>query len=144
MKSKITKILIYILTKIKWDYPCVIFNRLKWYTERIDGFEWECPFCKLDSKKILYQNKYRVVIKNLHPYYKTKKHLLLIPKRHVIKYKDLTDGEFLELKKLYSKYFEKWFVLFGRQYGFESDKFMISLHNDHASIGHLHIHFIKH
>lgn len=57
-----------------------------------------CPFCKiLDSEK-LEENKSFILILSRAPY--TKDHLLLIPKRHVLKMENIKNKERLDFEKL--------------------------------------------
>lgn len=133
MKQKIIRFLIHLLIKIMGKYPCIIFNRINTYTKRVDAQSKLCPFCTLEWEKILYTSKHRFVIPNKYPYYWTEDHILLVPHSHIGRYEELSDEEFMELKKLYTKYFSEWYILLGREFG----------KTKWASVHHLHIHFIK-
>jgi len=52
-----------------------------------------CPFCNIDDK-ILFQFKNAIVISDKYPV--TKYHSLIIPKRHVESYFDLTPEEYID------------------------------------------------
>jgi diadenosine tetraphosphate (Ap4A) HIT family hydrolase len=70
----------------------------------------KCPFCNLDKDEILKENKYSVLILAQAPY--TKGHLLVIPKRHVLRLNSLTKKEkdkieeltYYGIRKLHKKY----------------------------------------
>jgi len=98
-----------------------------------------CPFCRLKKEEIIKENKYAMMILSRARY--TKDHLLIIPKRHRSKIKDLGFVEKKSIGKL---------VLFG----------LDALHKKHKnvsiayregnmkevgkSISHLHIHLVPH
>lgn len=57
-----------------------------------------CLFCNTDSLNILLQNDYALSFYDNYPV--TKYHTLIIPKRHVDDYFELTDREFNDIHKL--------------------------------------------
>ncbi len=69
-----------------------------------------CPFCYLRKPEILKQNKFAVLILSRAPY--TKDHLLVVPKKHVLRINKLSkkqkDGVekliYYTMKKLHKKY----------------------------------------
>ncbi len=69
-----------------------------------------CPFCCLTNEEIIKNNKNADIILSRAPY--TKNHLLVIPKKHVMKMSQLSQGEkddldalvFGGLKNLHKKY----------------------------------------
>jgi ATP adenylyltransferase len=58
----------------------------------------ECVFCGIDSNRIVQQTDLFVVIRDLFPV--TNLHTLIIPKRHVASYFELTDAELREVHHL--------------------------------------------
>ena len=58
----------------------------------------ECVFCDVDSNRIVQQTGLFVVIRDLFPV--ANLHTLIIPKRHVASYFDLTDDELREAHHL--------------------------------------------
>ena len=50
-----------------------------------------CPFCSFDQSSVLHENEYVYAISDGYPV--TKGHALIIPKRHVDSFFDLTDEE---------------------------------------------------
>lgn len=57
-----------------------------------------CPFCNLDKKEIIKQNKSARVILAKAPYHKD--HLLVVPKRHVLTISELKNSEWEDITKL--------------------------------------------
>ena len=55
----------------------------------------DCIFCNIDQSRIVRETKYSIVIRDLFPV--SHLHSLLIPKRHVEEYFDLTTEEHLDL-----------------------------------------------
>ncbi|MBK6504847.1 MAG: HIT family protein [Ignavibacteria bacterium] len=53
--------------------------------------EGSCVFCNIFTEKIIFQNDYAFVVPDKFP--QSKGHLLIIPKRHVTTYFDLTAEE---------------------------------------------------
>ncbi len=60
----------------------------------------ECVFCGLDSSRIVQQSGLMIVIRDAFPV--TPLHTLVIPKRHVGSYFELTDDELYQLRRLLS------------------------------------------
>ena len=58
----------------------------------------KCPFCKIEEHQILYHNDAAVAIKDKYPVQHG--HMLIIPKRHVESYFELTEIEILALHQL--------------------------------------------
>ena len=58
----------------------------------------KCPFCSLSRAEILKENKNAVIIPAKAPY--TKDHLLVVPKKHILSFKDMTLEEEKDLDKL--------------------------------------------
>lgn len=119
---------------------CVIYPRLFDYTKNKagskNGFNDNCPFCEqIKENDIVEWFKNFYVIKNRYPYAKTEDHLLIITKRHIRSWSDLSTEELVELKDIVSKYLDKWYLLLWRQYVWSWCK-------NHASVWHLHIHLI--
>jgi diadenosine tetraphosphate (Ap4A) HIT family hydrolase len=54
-----------------------------------------CPFCKLDAKRILRQSHHAMVIRDGFPV--TEGHTLIIPRRHVNSFFELTDDERVDI-----------------------------------------------
>ena len=57
-----------------------------------------CPFCSLDAERILESNESALAFRDGYPV--TELHTLVIPKRHVATYFDLTDEERQSIHKL--------------------------------------------
>jgi len=134
MKRKIVKVLFSLIKFITWKEPCIIYRRLFIESPKQEELTY-CPFCELDKQQI-YNTRERLyhwqIIYNKYPYPKTKLHLLLIPKRHIKKWNELSYNELQELQTLISHALNKWFILLWRHYP-----------NAWSSIEHLHIHLIK-
>ena len=70
----------------------------------------ECPFCNLNEEEILKQNKYAILTLARAPYIKG--HLLVVPKKHVLKINKLSKKQkdavekliYYGMKKLHKKY----------------------------------------
>ena len=96
-----------------------------------------CPFCHLISGEIIKQNKFAVLTLARAPYIKD--HLLIIPKKHVLKLKSLSQKQkdamesliYYGMKKLHKKY--KNVTLLYR----EGNKKEVG-----KSINHMHYHLI--
>lgn len=58
----------------------------------------KCPFCNLKKQEIVRENKFARVILAKAPYHKD--HLLVVPKRHVIKISQLKNNELEEISSL--------------------------------------------
>jgi diadenosine tetraphosphate (Ap4A) HIT family hydrolase len=129
----------------------------------------ECPFCKIDKEKIIYENKYFYAIFDEFPV--SPGHVLVIPKKHCNSILDLKEKEFLSLrstikevikkikrknlKLVYERMLQnplnkksKWFcekVLKNRFLNKMPDGFNIGINEGKAAgqtIDHLHIHII--
>jgi len=117
---------------------CVINHRYsskKYYSnpDVKDGFDKNCPFCKKDN--LIKENKFTYIIKNINPYFGTKKHILVVPQRHIRTWDELNEDELKEFQSIISEYLDKWYNLLWRQYlGFG--------HKNGGSVKHLHIHLI--
>jgi len=69
-----------------------------------------CPFCDLNKNEIIKQNKYAILTLAKAPY--TKDHLLVVPKKHVLKLNKLSKKQkqalekliYYAMKKLHKKY----------------------------------------
>ena len=64
----------------------------------------ECPFCPAGIEKqgfsIVRETPYWIAVKNQYPYANTALHLLLVPKRHIISFPELTGEELAEWHRL--------------------------------------------
>ena len=60
--------------------------------------ESDCIFCTLDDTRIIHENEFAVAIRDGYPV--TDLHSLVIPKRHIPDYLDLSDEEILGCHKL--------------------------------------------
>lgn len=65
----------------------------------------QCPFCFMPHELVLDQTEHCLVLLTRAPY--TKDHILLVPKRHVIFYRDLTRAELDEFDLLIHRWMEK-------------------------------------
>tara|TARA_Y100000310_G_scaffold3354_1_gene4284 strand:+ start:1224 stop:1658 length:435 start_codon:yes stop_codon:yes gene_type:complete len=97
----------------------------------------QCPFCHLLKEEVIKQNKYAILTLARAPY--TKDHLLIVPKKHVLKLNKLSKKEkqaieeliYYGLKKLHKKH-KNVTVLFR-----EGNKKQVG-----KSINHIHYHLI--
>lgn len=123
-----------IIQKIKnfFSCKCIIYDRIKSYTQRKDWFSGNCPFCWNLNTGVFFVSDYWIVVKNKYPYPRLKSHLLIIPYRHISKYSEIRKKEREDLHKILSIYFDRSYSIYGRQFP-----------NDWASVEHLHIHLIK-
>jgi len=133
MKRKLASFLIWFYKKIIGYPPCIVYDRPYKYTLKSDWFAKECPFCSLKENKIVKEYKSFYLIKNKYPYPYTADHLLAIPKRHLVKWQDLSLEELNELRDIIANYLDKWYMMLGRHFW----------PHPKASVEHLHIHFIK-
>lgn len=96
-----------------------------------------CPFCTLDEKRILCQTNHAIAIRDGFPI--TNGHTLIIPKRHVSSFFELTSDERGDIFSLLDD------AKFGLDNQFHPDGYNIGI-NDGAAAGqtvdHLHIHLI--
>lgn len=95
--------------------------------------DW-CPFCLEEEIITLWKWKYLHIRMNKYPYAGIKKHLLLIPNRHIEHTKDLNNDELIELKEAES--FLKDFYKEDNYFSF------IRQTNWWKSIKHIHYHYI--
>lgn len=84
-----------------------------------------CPFCPENIRKyhknpILKEGKYWLLTKNFYPYEGAKYHLLIIHKRHIEKFNEISRDAWQELKTLISGFLKKknipggtFFIRFG-------------------------------
>ncbi len=133
MKKKLANFLIWLYKKIIGRKPCVVYARPYKYTNRKDGFAYNCPFCKPEKNSIMEEKFYWYVIKNKYPYPHCQEHLLLIPKKHISKWIELDHYELDELQYILTEYLDSWFLLLGRHFWGHPE----------ASVEHLHLHLIK-
>jgi diadenosine tetraphosphate (Ap4A) HIT family hydrolase len=95
-----------------------------------------CPFCIIneeEKKLFLYETNYWKVIYNKFPYY-SKKHLMAIPKRHVIYTTELNDNELIDYKNV-----ENYMKNFYNDINYYS---FIRQSTWWRSIEHLHYHYL--
>jgi len=62
------------------------------------NLDYRCPFCIIDKGRIINENKYAYVIRDVKPVVPL--HSLVILKRHVVSYFDLSELELLSCHKL--------------------------------------------
>ena len=100
-----------------------------------------CAFCadrlKETKRKVLAENDSMLLLENDFPYKKwsnltVKKHLLIVPKRHVIKMQDMTTAEKTDLAHIMATSDAMGYSFYIRSY---SDKY--------RSIGHIHGHLFS-
>lgn len=58
----------------------------------------DCPFCRIDASNIVAANRLAIAIRNLNPV--TPLHTLILPRRHVASYFDLTREEAMAVNEL--------------------------------------------
>ncbi len=97
---------------------------------------WEenCPLC-LDEEFLIKKFNFWNIFKNKYPYKWIKKHILLVPKRHIEHTKYLNNDELLELAKI-EQYLEEYF-------NWENYFSFIRETNKGKSIKHIHYHYIS-
>lgn len=106
------------------------------YTEVVQNLT-KCPFCDLKSKYFVAEESKLVLTVNLFPYIDG--HMLIIPKRHVEAFDELTDLEWKQLKKLITigkKIIKEHFGVTGVNFLYRQGN------NSGISLGHLHFHLI--
>jgi histidine triad (HIT) family protein len=105
----------------------------------INLFSSECVFCDENvlSRQIYYENDHALGLTSNRPIHKG--HCLIIPKRHVARFEELTDEEWLDMKKIINKTHEACKKLFKVNY-------YILLQKNGKSVGqtvfHVHFHYI--
>ncbi len=112
---------------------CLIYKRLNDVPTQKD-YNY-CPFCKIETQleyKTVEKLYHFNIIYNKFKYPYTAEHLLILPKRHIKKWSELSYNEMQELQALISNALDKWYMLLWRHYP-----------NAGSSIEHLHIHLIK-
>lgn len=57
-----------------------------------------CPFCELESQRVVDSNEHCFALRDLYPV--AKLHTLIIPKRHVSDYFDLSGDELVEINSM--------------------------------------------
>lgn len=78
-----------------------------------------CPFCFPKAKEIIKEGKYFRIFKNIFGYdiwdrHQVTKHLMLIPKKHLVTLKNLSKPAQMEYFKFYNEYLKKGFNIFTR------------------------------
>jgi len=98
----------------------------------------KCPFCDPETlAKAIYQNDRIYVVPNLTQYdlwesFDVKDHLLIVPKRHVVKLPELDDKEKLAIMQVAAGYEAEGYSIYARGVGFVN-----------RSVEHQHTHLIK-
>ena len=77
--------------------------RYTYIKRAVKGEEKECPFCRIQMMSdeeglIVYRSETAMIVMNLYPY--NTGHVMVMPKRHVPEFKDLTLREMLEMMLL--------------------------------------------
>jgi diadenosine tetraphosphate (Ap4A) HIT family hydrolase/5-methylcytosine-specific restriction endonuclease McrA len=80
--------LCYSCNAMKRDRDDTDFRPVK---ESYDKRDSKCPFCGMPAKRVIAENSLAFVVRDAHPV--TEMHSLVIPKRHVVDYFDLTRPE---------------------------------------------------
>lgn len=96
-----------------------------------------CPFCKLDKKRVINEREFSYALLDIYPV--SKGHTLIIPKRHVLSIEDLNNKEIIDLFENLIKIKEAL-----KNY-FKCDGFNIGINLGEVSgqtIEHIHIHLI--
>lgn len=131
MKKILVKLFLKLYKTLIWKEPCVIYKRYYEYKKNPDWFINNCPFCAPEC--VVGKFNYFNIIKNKYPYPNTKEHLLIIPIRHIVKYKEINKEELKELQNILWEYMSKWYLLLWRQFWDHKE----------SSVAHLHLHLIK-
>ncbi|UFX82904.1 HIT family protein [Candidatus Absconditicoccus praedator] len=132
-RNKIGDLLLRIYEKIVGKKPCAIYKRKptpydkKAQKPNHDGFASNCPMCN-GNYELIEEYKNFLVIKNGYPYPKTKEHLMIIPKRHVIGIYDFTQEEKLEWADIFSKYLNQGYLIFNREFPKHPDSTLEHFH----------------
>jgi len=96
-----------------------------------------CPFCNLEASRVILENDLAIAICDGYPV--SRGHVLVIPKRHVGSFFEITETERQAMLSLLDRFQKKLLEEFG------PDAFNIGI-NDGAAAGqtvpHLHIHLI--
>ncbi len=116
------------------------YQRKIWEENTKKWIIWKknCPFCweiiDEEKKLLIKETKFWTIRYNKFPYWWIKKHILLIPKRHIELSKELNQDELLELKKIYE--FINEFYKKEKYFSFLRETF------EWRSIKHLHYHYL--
>lgn len=114
----------------------IFWDRVKYIESNPYFTKKNCPFCIISEEEkslFIHETKYWKIIYNKFPYY-SKKHLMAIPKRHIIYTTHLNDNELIDYKNIesYMKELYKW----NNYYSF------IRQSTWWRSIEHLHYHYL--
>ena len=104
-----------------------------------NGIIWKknCPFCWIDEnekKLLIFETNFWEIRYNKYPYGWVKKHLLVLPKRHIGLAKELDDTELLDLKNIHNFLYK--FYEWKKYFSFLRETF------EWRSIKHLHYHYL--
>ncbi len=97
----------------------------------------KCPFCSIESDRIINETLYWMVIRDGYPV--SPGHTLIIPKRHVATFFEIESKEFVELQDLIND------AKYKLDKEYQPDGYNIGINNDMAAgqtVFHLHIHLI--
>ncbi|MCG2685748.1 adenylyltransferase/cytidyltransferase family protein [Candidatus Parcubacteria bacterium] len=105
-----------------------------WYENLCKGLT-KCPLCDLRKKYIISEGQTMVLTANLYPY--TDGHLMIVPRRHIEHFSELTSEEWSEARDLFTKAQR----LLKEELGLESVWLLLREGNKSGkSVGHLHFH----
>lgn len=97
----------------------------------------DCPFCKLDKERIIFENIYSYSLLDIYPV--TKGHTLVIPKRHLLSIDEINQEEFINIFETVIKV-KRGLIKFLNPDGFN---FGINLgETSGQTIEHIHFHLI--
>ena len=107
------------------------------YSEFLEaGKDKPCPFCAVNPKEVILENKYAYLTFALAPYHKD--HLLVVPKRHYEHILDVTDEEMTDIDHLQDK---GWQLL--KKLGYKSVSFVVREGEESGrTVKHIHYHVI--
>lgn len=98
--------------------------------------EFNCPFCtEFDKKRIIFENDFWIVVKNLFPFFEDKLSLIAFPKRHLEFTVEFNKEEllyFIEVENFMKSFF-KWKEYFS----------FIRQTKWNKSVEHLHYHYVE-
>lgn len=78
-----------------------------------------CPFCELGDREIIAESESFVVLRALFPYKiwdecDVHEHLMVLPKRHLTKFSQLTAEESREVLQIFSDYEDRGYSIYAR------------------------------
>ena len=131
-------LLLHTITSLVYNFWTMkLYNRQIW-EDNLPKDLWKnrCPFCKenLEKEYIIHENQYWLIIYNKFPYLWVKKHIMLIPRKHIRFSYEISPDMYSSLWEMYN---------FISEYYWNEEYFSLTRESFWGrSIEHLHTHFI--